>query len=204
MEENKIDHTSLLPQKLTEEVLVVKRSLLFADNAPQGFCNEDIQKYTDIILKHQEYHPRGLMENDPRYKQIIPYLIFQFQHRFFLMERQAKASEQRLKSKLSLGIGGHIRKEDMQTSSIFDWAQREFYEEVYYNGSLHITPLGVVNDDSNEVGKVHIGFVFLLKGDSDNISVKSELQSGHLATKEECLALKKNMETWSQLIINTL
>jgi predicted NUDIX family phosphoesterase len=88
--------------------------------------------------------------------------------------------------------------------SIFDWARREFDEEISYKGSFSIKPLGILNDDSNEVGKVHVGIVLLLKGDSSAISIRSELKSGKLITKQECLAMKDRMETWSQMIIGQL
>ncbi len=92
----------------------------------------------------------------------------------------------------------------MKTNSLFDWARREFHEEVDYKGSFAIKPLGILNDDSNEVGQVHVGFVFLLEGDSDAISVKSELKSGKLMTKKECSAAQDRMETWSQMILEQL
>lgn len=187
--------------KHEEQILVVKRTNLFSREAWNGLKEVDFDRYLTIIQTHNEFHPRSLMEHDPSYKQIIPYLVFKHKDRYFIMERHAKASEQRLKSKLSLGIGGHIRKEDMESASIFDWARREFHEEVSYDGDFIIKPLGILNDDSNDVGKVHIGFVFLLEGTSSEISVKSELQSGTLATLDECLAAKDRMETWSQFVI---
>ena len=144
------------------------------------------------------------MEQDQAYKQIIPYLVFTHNGKYFLMERHAKASEQRLKSKLSLGIGGHIRQQDMESTNIFDWAKREFHEEVSYSGQFTIKPLGIINDDSTQVGKVHIGFVFLLEGSSDQISVKSELQSGHLARLAECLEVRDRMESWSSFVLENL
>lgn len=187
-----------------ELILVVKQRYLFPDGSWNGLQAVDMQDYLHCIKMHQEFHPRSLMETDPTYKQIIPYLIFKHKDRYFLMERHAKASEQRLKSKLTLGVGGHIRKEDMTTNSLFDWARREFHEEVDYTGSFAIKPLGILNDDSNDVGKVHVGFVFLLDGDNGNITVKSELKSGILATKKECLAVQDRMETWSQMILEQL
>lgn len=187
-----------------ELILVVKQRHLFPDGTWNGLQAVDMQDYLHLIKMRQEFHPRGLMETDPTYKQIIPYLIFKHKDRYFLMERQAKASEQRLKSKLTLGIGGHIRKEDMNNGSLFDWARREFHEEIDYKGSFAIKPLGILNDESNEVGQVHTGFVFLLEGDSDKISVKSELKSGKMATKEQCLSVQDRMENWSQIVLEHL
>jgi predicted NUDIX family phosphoesterase len=202
---NAMQKTSIPHKNLDEYILVVPRTLLFFDDSWQGFkLLNNFEKYTRIISEKQQFLPRSLMETDPTYKQVIPYLIFQYNDRYFLMQRQAKASETRLQSKFTLGIGGHIRKEDMQTPSIVDWAQREFHEEVDYTGNLTIKPLGIINDDSNEVGKVHVGFVFLLQGDSDQIQVKSELAQGRLATLEECLDHQDRMETWSQLVLPAL
>jgi predicted NUDIX family phosphoesterase len=155
------------------------------------------------ILK--EFHPRPDMELDATYKQIIPYMVFKYGDRYFLMQRSGKASETRLQSKYTLGIGGHVRAEDLQEgSTLFDWARREFHEEVSYNGNLTISSLGMLNDDSNEVGKVHVGLVLLLEGDSDQISVHEELKSGELLTLEECAAYADHMETWSRFIFDAL
>ena len=144
------------------------------------------------------------MENDPTYKQIIPYLVFCHEDRYFLMQRTDKSTEQRLQNKYSLGIGGHIRQEDMTTDSIIDWAEREFHEEVSYNGSLNVKPLGILNDDSNAVGQVHVGFVFLLEGDNQQIKVKSELKSGTLLTLDDIKYYFDKMESWSQITFECL
>lgn len=191
-------------QSHDEHILVVQRDLLFPDGAWQGLKNINFDTYIEIINAKKEFLPRSSMEQDPRYKQIIPYLIFTHNNNYFLMQRRAETSEQRLKNKYTLGIGGHIRQEDMQNSSIFDWATREFHEEVNYSGNLSITGLGILNDDSNEVGKVHIGFVLLLQGDSANISVKSELKSGALLSFQECAAYMPSMESWSQMVMDQL
>lgn len=197
--------TQIHPVVQDEQILVVKRSHLFAKEAWQGLKKINFESYIEIINKNKEFLPRSIMETDPTYKQIIPYLIFEHKNRYFLMQRQAKASEQRLQSKFSLGIGGHIRHEDLQEgTSIFDWAQREFHEEVNYSGNLEIEPLGILNDDSNDVGKVHIGFVLLLHGDSANISVKSELKSGQLVSLQECESYKDRLESWSQSIFEAI
>lgn len=188
-----------------EQILVVKRSHLFPDDgAWHGLRKVDFEHYMHIIDHKKEFHPRSVMENDPAYKQIIPYLVFQHDNTFFLMQRRSTASEERLRNKLTLGIGGHIRKEDMTHNSIFSWATREFHEEVDYAGTFTIQPIGIINDDSNDVGKVHIGFVFLLTGNIANITVKSELKNGSLIPLSECIAQKESMETWSQFILNEL
>lgn len=191
-------------QKADETIVVVKRSTLFPHGAWHGLQQENINFYCDLITTHQELHPRSLMEVDPTYKQIIPYLIFCHDNRFFLMQRQATASAQQLKNKYSLGIGGHIRQEDVQEKDIFSWAEREFNEEVSYNGTYTVTPLGILNDDSNQVGSVHVGLILLLTASSADISIKSELKSGQLLSLEECKSYEKDMESWSQIVYKQL
>ena len=189
-----------------EHILVVKRSHLFTPDAQawHGFKEVNFEHYMHIINSNKEFHPRLMMETDPTYKQIIPYLIFEHDQRYFLMQRKSTASETRLRNKLTLGIGGHIRQEDMQEDSLFAWAMREFHEEVNYAGNLTVKPLGILNDDSDDVGKVHIGFVFLLTGDSSEISIKSELKSGVLVSLDECIAQKECMESWSKFVVDFL
>ncbi len=192
------------PSTLTEQILVVKRSRLFPDGTWNGLEEVDMQEYLHIIRTHQEFQPRAAMEEDQRYKQIIPYLVFTHNDTYFLMQRKSGASEQRLASKFTVGIGGHIRKEDIQEGSIFDWAKREFHEEVHYTDEFSIQPLGILNDESNAVGQVHTGFVFLLQGTTPNISVKSELKSGKLVSFDECWSHLESMESWSQIVVEHL
>ncbi len=191
--------------KQEEHILVVKRDLLIPQGTEwHGLNTGSFDNLFQVIKKEQEFHPRSLMETDPTYKQVIPYLVFTHNEKYFLMQRQAQASEQRLKNKYSLGIGGHIRQEDLEATDIMGWAEREFNEEVSYSGTYTVEPLGILNDDSNAVGQVHIGLVLLVKGESADISVKSELKSGTLYTLEECRSFYPRMEGWSQMVYDTI
>lgn len=189
-----------------EHILVVARENFFINDADSwnGLKEVDFEKYIHIINEKKEFLPRSSMEVDFKYKQIIPYLIYTYDNKYFLMQRKSDASEVRLRNKLTLGIGGHIRQEDLTDSSLFSWALREFHEEVHYAGNITVKPLGILNDDSNDVGKVHLGFVLLLQGDSADISVKSELKSGALLPLSECIAQRESMESWSQFVIDFL
>jgi predicted NUDIX family phosphoesterase len=187
------------PIKVDERIMVVKRSILFADGEWQGLRCAGVAHYQQLVATEGEFHWRSTMETDATYKQIIPYMIFEYADSYFLMERKATASEQRLKSKLSLGIGGHIRQEDIAGGALFDWARREFHEEVLYNGSLDIESLGVLNDDSDMVGQVHLGFILLLHGDSSDISIRSEHKQGMLVPRDQMDLYRDRMESWSQI-----
>lgn len=197
---------SPMTQPHDEQILVIKRSTLFPDGttAWQGLKAIDYEAYTTLIQEHKEFHPRSIMEQDATFKQIIPYLIFKHQDRYFVMQRQAKASEVRLQNKFSLGIGGHINEIDLVDGNIFNWARREFDEEVAYAGNYTIESLGILNDDSNSVGQVHVGFVYLLHGDSSDIAIKSEHKSGQMFTLDECIEKYDVMETWSQIVVDFL
>ena len=198
-----------------EHILVVRRAHLFPiEQAWHGLKEVNFDDYLHIINHRKEFHPRSVMETNPTYKQIIPYLIFTHDNHYFLMQRKSDASETRLRNKLTLGIGGHIRQEDMssyaeaskdkQENALFTWALREFHEEVEYAGKVSVTPLGIINDDSNDVGKVHIGFALLLRGDSPAIKVKSELKHGELVSLDHCITMKQDMESWSQFVVDAL
>lgn len=212
MEQNQINKQSQKQQpqqdlhKNDELILVVERTKLFAhENAWYGLNTKaSLEQYLTTINTHKEFLWRSAMEQDPRYKQIIPYLIFQHNDTFFMMQRKATASETRLQSKFSLGIGGHIRQEDLQENSLFAWAEREFHEEVSYAGNLTMEYLGILNDDSDAVGQVHIGFVLLLKGDSADIKINDEHKSGQLVTLNEAEVYFEKMEGWSQKVLRAL
>lgn len=183
-----------------EMILVVKRADFFKHESPwAGLKQVDFDTYLKLIQEKKEFLPRAVMETDTAYKQIIPYLIFSYDNCYFLMQRTAHATESRLKNKFSLGIGGHIRQEDLKDDSIFSWAEREFHEEVDYKDPFTIEPLGILNDDATSVGQVHVGFVFLVKGTTPNIKVKSELKSGQLLSLEACKEYFSSMETWTQI-----
>jgi len=191
-------------KKEDEKILVVPRNKILPDGSFTGIKKVSFGDYEKLIDKNKQFLWRSQVEENSNFKQIIPYLIFSFNNKLFLMKRKNSANETRLKNKYSFGIGGHIRQDDIGNRTIFDWAKREFNEEVLYKGSLKITPVGLLNDDGNEVGKVHIGFVFLLVGDNGNIQVKSELQEGCLLSVHQCQPFYTQMESWSQFVFNHL
>ena len=91
-------------KKRDELILVVKRQELLGNQTWHGIKEVDFEQYLQTIQTKKEFLPRGIMETDPSYKQIIPYLVFQFKDKHFLMQRAAHASETRLRNKYSMGI----------------------------------------------------------------------------------------------------
>jgi len=197
-------NTVVIP-KLEESILVVKREHLMSEYEEwHGLRHDNLNRYLTIVNTKKEFMLRSAAEQDPRYKQIIPYLVFMHEGRIFVMQRTGGASETRLQNKYTVGIGGHIRQEDIKSNDLYMWANREFHEEVAYEDTLTIEPLGVLNDDTNEVGRVHMGFVFLLNGTSDAIRIKSELKSGVFMSLEECTTMINHFESWSQIVLHAL
>ena len=197
-------HQHVFLKKSDEKILVIKKNILFSYQVTNGLKPADFNHYQKLIRKYKKFMWRSKVEQDPTYKQIIPYLIFTHDDKFFVMRRKNDASEVRLQNKFSLGIGGHIKKEDLKRTNIIEWAEREFHEEVEYKGNFEIEPIGILNDESNAVGQVHTGFVFLLRGEHNNIKIKDEHKEGMLVTLEECKALYNQMENWSQIVIDYL
>jgi predicted NUDIX family phosphoesterase len=202
--EKQAEEPKVFIKKEDEKILVVERKKLFVDGEFNGIRKIDFDSYKKLIEDNKQFLWRSKMETDTSYKQIIPYLVFNFEDKFFLMRRKSNANEVRLQDKYSLGIGGHIRQADIAQNSIFDWARREFEEEVNYSGDFKIEPIGLLNDESDFVGQVHTGFVFLLKGDSDKISIRDEHRDGKLQTLQECAQVYEKMESWSQLVFDYL
>lgn len=189
-----------------EDILVLRREDLAAYLTPgyQALSHTQIEQLTQLIRDRGMFLPRALMEEDERYLQIIPYIAYTVNGKVFVMQRSAQASEQRLASKLSIGIGGHVRAEDMTESSIVAWAQREFAEEVFVNVMPEFEIKGIIYDPSNAVGRVHIGIFMVARGTSEDIAVKSELKSGELWSLAEHNGQLDNFENWSMKVLGCL
>ena len=183
-----------------ENILVVKKEYLFSSDFPQGFF-EDEYFVIDKIKEKGFYYDRNLAESDFNYKQITSYIIFRDKNKnYFVMQRKKGHV---LSEKYSIGIGGHLTKEDLTNKNdLNSWAKREFEEEVLYNGNYKSNFLGFINYDGDEIGKIHLGMVFLFEGDSSNIKIKNEHKSGILMSKEEIISLYSSFEEWSKIFID--
>lgn len=189
---------------MAEKVMVVGRDDLFKDGIWNGIKTGNLQKYLRIIAAKHKFLPRGEVEKDPNWQQIIPYLIFENSSRIFLMRRKKDHSESRLADLYSIGIGGHINKSDLKNNQIMEWAKREFEEEIDYKGKYKTEFLGLLNHDANEVGMVHVALVIKISGASPEIKIRDEHKSGELMDIEKIRKYYKQMETWSQIVYDHL
>ena len=195
-----------------EQVLVLETRILSELGLFQGL-EFDIQPYLQRIFAPGalRFMPRRLAENDPNYKQLIPYVIMNHGRKFLTYVRGKRAGETRLVSKRSIGIGGHINPTD---ESLFHAdlrdvylaaVERELAEEVTVNAAHTDTIVALLNDDSNDVGRVHLGIVHLWTLDAENVTKNEQMITQmSFATIEQLRALKDTMETWSQLCLDGL
>jgi len=200
-------------KKLEEKVMVVSRSDMFSLGGWHGLKTDDVRKYINLISTKHKFILRSEAEDDPRWQQIIPYLIFENSGKYFVMQRRGDHSDRRLANKFSIGIGGHINLKDIKGSkgdkgvkgvNIMDWASREFEEEVDYAGKYKAEFLGLINDDTNDVGLVHVGLIIRILGDSNNISIRDEHKLGKLESLSNVGLHYRHMETWSQIVYDFL
>ena len=191
---------------MSESILVVRREYL----APYltedfGLITEGVEEIVRVIEAHHEFRPRPEMETDPAYKQIIPYVLVTRGAEAFVMQRLKKGGEQRLHGLLSLGVGGHINPVDEAGgSALTAGLRREVDEEVALERAVSLTPLGVINNDHDEVGRVHLGFLFRLEAEGAVTVRETEKLSGSFMPIAALPALRDKMEGWSQIALEVL
>ena len=194
-----------------ESVLVIKRELFDEIGTFQGISTE-IEKYLPVFLNPSNnfFIHRELAEDDPTHKQIIPYAIFKHGDKFLRYLRGKKSGEQRLASKSSIGIGGHINQDDFNSSSLekdtyLTGIEREINEELIINCDYNNLPIALINDDSNDVGQVHLGVVHLFDLESDQVeSGEANIENLEFLSSDDLLREKDNLESWSQICVDHL
>jgi len=189
-----------------EEILVIKRNIIFKDTIWQGLKTDNLEHFLDIIKNNFEFKRRGDVENDPSFQQIIPYILFNFENKYFLYKYLEKAGEQRLINDYMLGVAGHINPVDnKQENTIEAGMMREWEEEVDFQGNLLEKKLiGILNDDSRPVEAVHLGLVYLFKGDSAKIVVKEkETIKGEMMTLPEIALCMEKSGGWAPIIYHS-
>ncbi|TSB48391.1 hypothetical protein [Alkalicoccobacillus porphyridii] len=202
--------------KMDEQILVAPRELVFQAETLtfQGLLGE--QSQTEAIMNQlkQTYREmrRGDAEEDPSFKQPIPYVVIRRGSEFFAYERLAGGGESRLHNKLSLGFGGHMN--HIEADSFDDVLRintdRELNEELHLAEAdkVSIQTIGLINDDESEVGRVHIGILSVLDvTEGAEVKVKETEQiAGYWMSLDQLKAKDKydRMETWSQFVVDLL
>jgi predicted NUDIX family phosphoesterase len=201
-----------MPQE--EQVLVVERGVVEEVGMFHGLAF-DVDRYLDKIFVPgvPRFMPRSAMETDPSFKQLIPYVIMSCDGKYLNYVRGKRAGETRLVAKRSIGIGGHINPIDADDSPLFAYhfdnyltaVQREVAEEVAVEAGHTDKIVALLNDDSNDVGRVHLGVVHHWKLDSDKVSkIEQMITQMTFMTPAELEDVKDSLETWSQLCLPLL
>lgn len=194
-----------------ENVLVIRRSLFDELGSFQGL-NFEPEKYLSAILSRGNnfFLPRAQAEDDPGHKQIIPYALIAHGDKVLHYVRGKKAGEQRLVAKGSIGIGGHMNDTD---ESLFAWdeaayragVEREVNEEIQIDSPFEDRIVALLNDDTTEVGRVHLGIVHVFKLSEPKVQKREAMITNvSFLGREELLARRDNLETWSQLCVDSL
>jgi predicted NUDIX family phosphoesterase len=200
---------------LTERVLVVPTEVFHRLGYFQGFTR-DVDRYLSDLLSGEStsYRPRHEVEEDPGYKQLIPYVIFRYrdghgEETVFQYTRGTGQGEGRLHRKRSVGIGGHISvidaDPDAAPSPYAEGMRRELEEEVVIDTPYSSRCVGLINDDQTEVGRVHLGVVHLCDVERPAVRPReADITQGGFRSVREILADMSEFETWSQICLKAL
>jgi predicted NUDIX family phosphoesterase len=200
-----------MPDWPDEKVLVVPARLLDELGRFQGFTHE-VERYLSVLLcpDHFSFLPRAQAEEDPSYKQIIPYCILKAGGSLFRYRRGRKQGERRLHDLESIGIGGHISHLDVtlfnQGQSPYEDAMlRELHEEVVLETPYHQRCVGLINDDSTLVGQVHLGVVHLFELEEPKARPReASLCEARFVPLATLRIQRHRLETWSRCCLDAL
>jgi predicted NUDIX family phosphoesterase len=196
-----------------EQVLVIERNILEQAGMFQGFAF-DVNHYLDKLFAPgvPRFMPRPLAEKDPSFKQLIPYVVMTHGGKYLSYVRGKRAGETRLVGNRSIGIGGHINPGDSLPLFSSDFrdaylaaVKREVDEEVCVDAKYQDNIVALLNDDSNDVGKVHLGVVHRWELDAPNVTRREQMitQMAFLS-HAELQEVRDTLETWSRLCLDNL
>lgn len=204
-----------------EFVYVVKRPELFAESfrpvpsvrwgdGPLDFCmplNENNITYWNKRIQSGFFMEREAAERDSSFKQVIPYTIVMDGTKILVLKRLPAGNEPRLHEKLSIGIGGHINPDDLDHGAndfVYTAALRELHEELYLPNDPLPRLIGLVNNETDSVGAVHVGLVFIVQTSSQYVAIREKDQLDGRFMPLEAMLEHENFETWSKMIIERL
>jgi predicted NUDIX family phosphoesterase len=185
-----------------EQVLVIPRAALMADPGWLGVRTEGMGDFEALVAREGRFAPRAEMEIDRSFKQVIPYLVLRDGTRYFLMRRTRAGADARLHDRWSIGVGGHLNPGD---GDLGGGLRREWSEEVEANFVPEFELVGLLNDDTTEVGSVHVGAVFVADAAGRPVRIReTEKLTGAFAEPAEVASGSEGLETWSRLVFEAL
>ncbi len=191
-----------------EKVLTVPTSCLWAriPYTERGLIVQNIEELTPVVASDGTFLDRELAETDPAHKQIIPYAVVSHLGSYFLLQRKSAQGERRLHNKFSIGVGGHINPSPgcAPTNLIQDGLTREVHEELHIAPGFRQRLVGLINDDTTEVGRVHLGVLFEIESSTPDVSVRETAKmEGGWALPGRVGESYQGLETWSQIVYDS-
>ena len=160
-----------------------------------------LEQLRTAVARRGIYLDRPIAEQDPGHKQLIPYVVVRDAGNVFLMERTDAGGDARLHGKASIGVGGHLNPVDAGEDALMAGLRREWAEELAAEWEPEFQLLGLLNDDSNPVGAVHLGVVFVVDAAGRPVEVRErDKLTGAFADAATVAAAWDRLETWSQMV----
>jgi predicted NUDIX family phosphoesterase len=180
-----------------ERVFVVPRRALPEAAGWYGLRTEGLDTFEAAVERDGRYEPRPAMDQDPSFKQVIPYLVLRDGPQYFLMQRTTAGADARLHGMYSIGVGGHLNPGD---GGLLGGLEREWHEELVADFLPTFELVALLNDDTTPVGAVHLGAVYVAQADGRPVAIRETHKlSGQFADRAEVAAVVDRMETWSRL-----
>ena len=185
-----------------ELVLVVPRAAIMADPGWYGVTTEGLDGFAALVAREARFLPRSVVEPDRSLKQVIPYLVLRDGPRYFLMRRTRAGGDARLHDRWTIGVGGHINPGDCDLAG---GLLREWREEVVADFVPEFELIGLLNDDTTDVGSVHLGAVYAGNANGRPVVIRETAKLvGTFAGVSETARVRDGMETWSRLVFDLL
>ncbi len=186
-----------------EELLTLPNNVVFEHGAWQGFLLGESwgSFYAKLAQENPLWMKRDEAEDNREVQQVIPWTIFRWNNYYLELKKKQEGPHTRLYNKYSLGFGGHVFKHEMdKVGSLDEWIKERFLQEMEYKGNLTVSTLGVVNDNTDELGSGHFGIVYLIEGDSNLVSSRKNLQIRLSPLSEFTGDDVRYWDRWSQMV----
>jgi predicted NUDIX family phosphoesterase len=180
-----------------ERVFVAPRDAILSGGGWHGVRTTGTDEFLALVAAHGRFEPRTAMEADPSFKQIIPYLVLRDGDRYFLMRRTRAGGDARLHDAWSIGVGGHVNPGDVDLAG---GLLREWTEELVADFVPEFRLVGLLNDDTTDVGRVHLGAVYLADAAGRSVAIReTDKLTGAFAITAQVAEVADRLETWSRL-----
>jgi predicted NUDIX family phosphoesterase len=185
-----------------ELVFVVPRTAVMANGGWRGIRTSGLEELLEAIEQQGRYEPRDAMERDPAFKQVIPYLVLRDGERYFLMRRTRAGRDERLHDRYSIGVGGHLNPGD---GGLDGGLRREWAEELEADFVPTFRLVGLLNDDTTDVGSVHLGVVYVADAAGRPVAIReTDKLTGRFVDPAAVAEVEAELESWSQLAFEQL